>query len=154
MIKDKGILLEQKKSECSISSATSRTLHCSFFFLTTSLCIQTTRVLYHVESSQCSQPLPIATFAQWVLTLTPKGKNPDGPAYVVALGFVSLRDSTLSPTLSGWKRDEYSPAYKSQRLRKNSILYHNYHHHMNWPCSPLQLHFVMKFLNHSRVFSA
>lgn len=131
MIKDKGILLDRKKSECSISSATSLTLHCSFFFLTTSLCIQTTRVLYRVESSQCSQPLSIATFVQCVLPLTPEGKNPDGPAYLLAVGFVSLRDSTPNPTLCGWKRDEYSPAYKSQRLRKNSILYHNYHHHMN-----------------------
>lgn len=118
-------------------------LRCTFFFLTTSLCIQTTMVLYGVASSQCSQPLPIATFAQCVLTLTPKGKKPDGPAYLLALGFVSLRrDSTPNPTLCGWKRDEYSPANKSQRLRKNSVLYHNLwsSHELALPTSPTSFH--------------
>lgn len=55
-----------------------------------------------------------------------QGKDTDGSSNHFTLGFVSLgRDSTPNPTHSGWKRDEYCPAYKSQRLRKNSVLYHN-----------------------------
>lgn len=82
-----------------------------------------------------------------------QGKDSNGPSNHFTQGFVSLgRDSTPNPAHSGWKRDKYCPAYKSQGLERTLFSTITYEAHRNWPCPPLQFHYMMKFLNSCRIF--